>query len=422
MNQNNIAQQPDSVVMFIDMNSFFATCEQQVNYWLRGRPVVVCVYTGKQGCIISPSIEAKKRGVKMGLRLHEAMAICPELVPLETHPQRYREFHKKFIAVLQQFSEDVVPKSIDEAYINFSSYKRIYKDFTKVAKDIKKKITTDMGDWFKCSIGIAPNAFLAKLGTDLQKPDGLVVITPDNIDEVLSKLKLTDLPGIANGMAARLEKAGIKTPLQLRHSLPGTLKDACKSIVGLHWHYRLNFSEVDIMSHDYKSMQAMRQISKGQRQHIDTLNELLVSLCMTLEKRMVKQEVFCNEIFFNTSYENGDTWSDRIQTAHPVQDGMEILNYLKKRMFDWQSTRQAAPLINTQLTSMGVGVTRFTTGEMLQFRLFEDNVRKDKLRKVVYDIKDKYGSDIIMRAIELQDESVLKDVIGFGSIKDIDRV
>ncbi len=420
MNQNNIEQRPDSVVMFIDMNSYFASCEQQVNYWLRGRPVAVCVYTGKQGCVIAPSIEAKKRGVKMGLRLHEAIKICPELVPLETHPQRYREFHKKFIAVLNKYAEDVVPKSIDEAYINLTSYKRIYKDPVELAKKIKRDINTEVGDWLKCSIGIGPNAFLAKLGTEIQKPDGLVVINTENIDDVLSKLKLTDLPGIASGMSERLQKAGITTPLQLRHTSPGVLKDACKSIVGLHWHYRLNFSEVDILSHDYKSMQAMRQVSRGQRQSLETLNDLLVSLCMTLERRMVKQEVFCNELFINTSYEDGNSWGDKIHTAHPIQDGTEILNLIKKRMFDWQTTRQAPPLINHQLTSMGVGATRFTSDEMLQFRLFEDNVRKDKLRKVVYNIKDKYGPDSIMKAIELQDESVLKDVIGFGSIKDLD--
>ncbi len=76
------------------MNSFFASCEQQVNFWLRGRPVGVYVYTGEHGCVIAPSIEAKAKGIQLGMRFSEAIKICPDLVPLETHAQRYREFHR----------------------------------------------------------------------------------------------------------------------------------------------------------------------------------------------------------------------------------------------------------------------------------------------------------------------------------------
>ena len=100
MNQNHLEEQLESRVLFVDMNSFFASCEQQVNYYLRGRPVGVCVYTGKFGCVIAPSVEAKLRGVKTGMRLNDAIQVCPELVPIETNPARYREFHVKIMNVL----------------------------------------------------------------------------------------------------------------------------------------------------------------------------------------------------------------------------------------------------------------------------------------------------------------------------------
>lgn len=218
MNNNTLHTRLDARVLFVDMNSFFASCEQQVNYWLRNRPVGVCVYTGKFGCVIAPSIEAKKKGVKTGMRLNEAIAICPDLVPLETNPARYRDFHVKIIKVLRKYSEDVIPKSIDEAIVNLHNYELIHKDPVSVARQIKKDIQNEVGDWLKCSIGIAPNAFLAKLASDIQKPDGLTIITPDNIDTVLSKLRLKDLPGIAGGMAERLQKGGIHTPVELRHT------------------------------------------------------------------------------------------------------------------------------------------------------------------------------------------------------------
>src|ERR1700756_4532768 len=122
MNQNSIEVRTEARVLFVDMNSFFARCEQQVNFWLRNRPVGVCVYTGKYGCVISLSTEAKELGIKAGMRLNDVMAICPEFIPVESNPARYRDFHKKIIGILMENCEDVVPKSIDEAIINLTNY------------------------------------------------------------------------------------------------------------------------------------------------------------------------------------------------------------------------------------------------------------------------------------------------------------
>lgn len=401
------------------MNSFFATCEQQVNYWLRGRPVAVCVYTGKQGCIIAPSIEAKNRGIKLGMRLHEAIKICPELVPLETHPNRYREFHVKVMQVLKKYSEDVIPKSIDEAVVDLTDYQLMYKDPVKLAKQIKKDIKEEVGDWMKCSIGIAPNAFLAKLASDIQKPDGLTLIFPDNIDEVLQKLKLTDLPGISKGLENRLTRAGIHSPYQLRHTPAHELKQALNSIVGIYWHHKLNFKEMDLMDHRYKSMQARRMISKAQRRSTSTLQDLFVTLCLTLERRMLKEGVFCNFIAFQTTYAEGKVWKDAFKTGRPIQDGMELMQLLQKHMQKFQELQKCEPIINQNITSMGITVTDFVTSDLIQCHLFEDSIRKDNLRKQVYDIKEKHGYDKLMRAIELKDEEVWKDAIGFGSVKDL---
>lgn len=408
-----------SLIMFIDMNSFFASCEQQVNYYLRNRPVAVCVYPGKYGCIIAPSIEAKKFGVKTGMRLNEAMPLCPQLVPLETNPTRYREFHIKIMKLLRNYCEEVYPKSIDEAIIDFSSYRLVYKDFVKLANEIKRRIREEIGDWLKCSIGIAPNAFLAKLGTELQKPDGLVSIFPDNIDKMLSNLQLTDLPGIARGTSEQLIRAGIKTPLQLRHTPAHIIKSALNSITGVHWHYRLNFKEVDIDFHEYKTMQAMRHVSSAQRASAKTMEELLVSLCMTLERRMVRQNVHCKEAAVFIRYETDRVWSEKISFDSPVQDGTQLLNNIKLRMKKFEGLYHSDSVINTHIVSMGVTVLRFVPSEMLILDLFEDNVRKEKLRQTVYNLKDKFGYDKLLKAIELNEESILRDVIGFGSVKDM---
>ncbi len=419
MNQNSLKTNTELTVMFVDMNSFFASCEQQANYWLRGRPVGVCVYTGKYGCVIAPSIEAKKKGVKTGMRLDEAILLCPDLVPLETHPERYREFHKKIMGVLRKYSEDVMPKSIDEAVINFRDYTLIYKDLTEVAKNIKQDIYKEVGDWLKCSIGIAPNAFLAKLASGIQKPDGLTLISPQNIDQVLHKLSLRDLPGIGRGMAERFERAGIRSPFDIRHATPEKLRAACQSVVGLHWHYRLNFAEVDLSSSEYKSMQAMRQISKEQRKSLTTINELLLSLCMKLEGRLTGMSVHARHLYISTSYLNGTNWKDKVVLNVPLQDGIELLNIVRYKMEKYQKLHNCEPLINNQLAAIGVGVSDFVPDEAVQYNLFDNRMKKDTLRKTMYLLKEKYGKDSILKAAQVEDSPVLKDAIGFGSVKDL---
>ncbi len=419
MNQNNLDEQLEPRVLFVDMNSYFASCEQQVNYYLRGRPVGVCVYTGKYGCVIAPSVEAKRRGVKTGMRLNDAIQVCPDLVPVETNPARYREFHVKIMNVLRKYAEDVLPKSIDEAVVNLSKYRLMYKDPVQVALRIKEDIKNEVGDWLRCSIGVAPNTFLAKLASDIQKPDGLTVITPDNIDQVLSKLELQDLPGIARNHARRLEQAGITSPLKMRHTSPQVLREIFKSVEGYYWHYRLNFRELDINSHEYKSMQAQRQVSREQRSTVESIEQVFMTLCMRLEQRMVKHGVHCRTIGFTARYGDNTRWDDYFSIGQPIQDGIVLMNLIKERIRQFEDKYHGNPIFTTDVRSIGVNITNFVKNQDVHPSLFEDTSRTDTLRKTVYEIKNKFGDIKLLRATELSENMIVKDVIGFGSVKDL---
>jgi DNA polymerase IV len=409
-------------VLFVDMNSFFASCEQQVNFYLRNRPVGVCVYPGKYGCIIAPSIEAKRMGVKTGMRLNEAMLLCPQLVPLETNPERYRQFHIKIMAVLRKYSDDVYPKSIDEAVVDLTQYELIHKDVLQVAQSIKNDIKNEVGDWLKCSIGVAPNSFLAKLASDIQKPDGLTIIDSGNIDAVFAKLKLTDFPGIGEQMRIRLNKGGINTPLEMKYASPENLKAILRSVTGYYWHCRLNFIEIDLSNeHDYKSMQAMRHLSKEQRKTSEGINDIFLTLCLTLEKRLMQRQFFCHQIGFSIKYANGERWDDFIKTITPLQDGVELFNALTNRMSDFTTKTKTDSLINSGITSISISISNFIKSNLVAYNLFEDNSKKDKLRQTVYDLKERFGKEKIQRAVEIKEEGTYKDVIGFGSVKDLEE-
>ena len=418
MNQNSIQIKAEARVLFVDMNSFFARCEQQVNFWLRNRPVGVCVYTGKYGCVISLSTEAKALGIKAGTRLNDVMALHPDFIPVESNPARYRQFHTKIINILQQHCKDVVPKSIDEAIINLSNYE--HSDPVAIAKQIKRDILEKVGDWLECSVGIAPNAFLAKLASvQGKKKGGLMRITPQNIDEVLSSLKLGDLPGIGANMSYRLERAGIMTPLEMRYATPQRLKTIFKSIDGIYWHYRLNFIETNIVAHDYKGMQAMRQISAEKRKHIEYIEQLFMTLCLTLEKRMVHHKFYCKSIGFTARYEDGTRWDDAFAITLPVQDAVSLMRMIRLRIGKFEQLSGAGPVLNTHIDSMRVAVTNFVNTGNMFYSLFDDIEQKDVALKTMYDIKSKFGADKLIRAMEMTDGKVIKDVIGFGSVKDL---
>jgi DNA polymerase-4 len=418
VNQNSVEVKTGSRVLFIDMNSYFARCEQQANYWLRGRPVGVCVYTGKYGCVISLSTEAKERGLKAGMRLNDAMAACPDLVPVESNPARYREYHTKIINLLLTYCKDVVAKSIDEAIINLENYNHL--DPLTVAKQIKQDILRTVGDWLTCSVGIAPNAFLAKLASVRgKKLDGLLMITHQNIDDILRPLKLGDMPGIGANMSYRLERAGINTPLQMRYAGPDKLKQIFKGIEGIYWHYRLNFIETNIAAHDYRGMQAMRQISKEKRQHITYIDQLFMTLCLTLEKRMVNHKFYCKSVGFTARYDDGTRWDDAFTITTPVQDAISLMQMIRIRVDKFEKLTGTGPIFNTEITQMRVGITNFVNNGNMLYSLFEDMDRKETALKTMHEIKDKFGSDKLIRAIEMTDGKVIKDVIGFGSVKDL---
>jgi DNA polymerase-4 len=420
MNQNSIEVRTEARVLFVDMNSFFARCEQQVNYWLRGRPCGVCVYTGKYGCVISLSTEAKALGLKAGSRLNDVMALCPEFIPIESNPTRYREYHVKIINVLREYCDDVVPKSIDEAIINLNNYKLIHPDPVVVARNIKRDILKKVGDFLECSVGIAPNAFLAKLGSVVgKKKGGLQVIDHQNIDEILGTLRLGDLPGIGSNMSYRLERCGVNTPLQMRHTSPDRLKAIFKSIEGIYWHYRLNFIETNIAAQDYRGMQAMRQISAEKRETEGYIDQLFMTLCLTLEKRMVRHNFYCKAIGFTASYTDGTRWDDAFKVSIPIQDAISLMRMIRKRMAKFEEMAKAAPIMNNRISSMRVGVTNFVDNSNMLYSLFEDVDRNEAARKTMHQIKDKFGQDKLVRAVEMTDGKVIKDVIGFGSVKDL---
>lgn len=418
-NCNSINHSGQSLIMYVDMNSYFASCEQQLQPRLRGKAIGVCPYNGPNAVVIAASKEAKKFGIKTGMNSGECKLLCPEFEMVPTRPYLYRRIHVQIMNILRSYcGEDVVPKSIDEAVINLTHYTYVYKNLLHLARNIKKDIYNEIGEFITCSIGIAANVFYAKLATELQKPDGLIYITPENVDAYIGKMQLTDIPGIARASEKRLHKAGIYTTIDLRNASEFLLRKIFGGVVGNYWYYRLHFKEVDLYSSPYKRMSAMRSLSAKTRASYGSLHAMLISLCTWLEQRLVKQDVFCRDLSFYADYYSAPAWKINIRLVQPTQDAIEMLHQVKYKMKEYEKL-QPLKVLRNDIMSMGVIVGGFVPADTLQYSLFDNRLQKDRLRKTMYNIKDLYGKNMVRKASETIDAGQMKDAIGFGSVKDL---
>ena len=234
-----------ATVMHLDINSCFATIEQQANPLLRGKPIAVAAYNTPNGCLLAPSVEAKKLGLKVGMRVREGLLLCPDLIVLTPDPEKYRSVHHSLEKILSQYTSVVIPKSIDEFVLDFSGTPAFTRGLSIIALEIKRRLKEELGECLTVSIGLAPNRFLAKTASNLHKPDGLDEINKSNFLKVYQQLSLTDLTGIARSSSLHLNKAGIYTVLDFLQADLQTLHSAFSSISGYHWFQRLRGWEVD---------------------------------------------------------------------------------------------------------------------------------------------------------------------------------
>lgn len=229
-------------IAFIDMNAFFASCEQQERPELRGRPVAVVPLRSDSTCAIAASYEAKALGIKTGTPVREALRLCPRIALVEARPKVYMEYNQGIHACLRDFFVDIKPLSIDEMACAVGRLDCSEEGEVRLGRAVKKAIRDRLGDWMRCSVGIAPNIFLAKVASDMRKPDGLVRIDPAHLPHALYQVPLNDLPGIGRQMYRRLLRWGITTVEHLYQADLQLLRRVWGSVEGPRWYYMLRGS------------------------------------------------------------------------------------------------------------------------------------------------------------------------------------
>lgn len=395
-------------IMHIDLNSAFATTEQQAHPSLRGKPVAVTNRLSKGACVIACSYEGKAKGIKVGMRFDEAKLLAPDLVMLETDPPKYHFVYQKLASIMKSYSPNIKMKSIDEGVIDFHGTRQSIntRPLSIIGYEIKARVRSEIGDWMRVNIGIAPNRFLAKLAAGLHKPDGMDVITYKNLRQIYGALKLTDLPGIAEHYEARLNAQGVRTPLQFLDASSDALRRAVfRSVVGEDWYQRLRGFEVD----DYATK--LGNVGRQYVLDVRTLDESKILsrfqyLCETTGRKLRYNNVDARGVLVWASFANGESWYKRKM--------FKTTFYTDKGVYE-----RALYLFNQRpkhlvVASMGITCYKLTPSNRSQASIFEDINKEEWLTNAVDEINERYGSFVISSANSMNSKTIVKQKIPFG--------
>lgn len=398
--------------MLLDINSCFATIEQQANPLLRGKPVAVAAYNTPSGCVLAASYEAKYLGVKTGMRVKDAKLLCPAIIVLTPDPPKYRDVHLKMRALLNKYSSVVIPKSIDEFIVEFEGCPALRQGIKNVAQEIKLKIKETIGDWITVSIGIGPNRYLAKTASELKKPDGLEEINISNYAGVFSQMELTDLKGIKSHNAARLASCGIYSVTDFYNASVSQLERAFSSINGYYWYLRLHGWEADAVEwgrHSYGNSYAI----PDRLSRTEDLAPILYKLVEKTARRLRSAGYKARGIHVSINYRDGTYWHHGHLTEKVMFDSREIFKecyrILEKSIYKGKEVRVLAE-----------SVFDLVRGDTVQLELFESASRKEKLWEALDTITDRWGDFIITPAQVLKAKKHVHDRIAFGGAKDLD--
>lgn len=398
------------VILHLDMNSYFASVEQQANPFFRDKPVGVCAYLSENGCIIASSIEAKKLGIKTGCRVYEAKQIYPKVILVENDPNKYRAVTRKLFSIMSDYSSNFEPYSIDEAFLDLTGYVGDFIEAEKIAEQIRQRVKIEIGEWLKCSIGVSYTKFLAKSCSDLAKPDQTKVFTPaDSFEGLYGNTKLTDAWGINAGLEKKLNNLGIYNLLDFKKYPVQNLMQ----VIGKQGYFlwaKINGKEIE----EIKNNEAALSKSIGH------------SYCLP---KKTADKGYLSGVLFKLAEKTGRRLRERGQQAH----GLYIRWSYVSRLSEGKIFKLKTPVFSTEeiffrvcfvlknyslkdkVRMLAVGVFNLTEPSR-QLDLFEDKKSSNGLITAMDEINSRYGGYAVYRGTLWKTQELAKDRIGFRKI------
>ncbi|MGZ5780199.1 MAG: DNA polymerase Y family protein, partial [Burkholderiaceae bacterium] len=339
--------------LYVDFNSYFASVEQQLRPELRGKPIGVLPVLAETTCCIAASVEAKRFGVKTGTSVRDARKLCRGIILVEARPAVYVEMHHKLVAAVESCLHVEQVRSIDEMWCRLRGSDALRDKAMWLAQEIKHAIYKAGGSEMRCSIGIGPNRFLAKTASNMQKPNGLVVIEQAELPQRLFGLKLRDLNGIGRSMEARLEGMDITTVEQLCTASVWQLRKAWRGVAGERFHAMLHGFDVPEIDTERRSIGHSHVLPPQLRNKNDAyavLHRLLQKAAMRLRSIQCIAAQLCVHIKLIDRRHNTSRWRQDV-VLDPTSDTRALLSALDRA---WDSYPEQAESLGWMPLRVGV--------------------------------------------------------------------
>jgi DNA polymerase-4 len=392
--------------LYLDMNSFFASVEQQINPALRGKPVAVVPLQADTTSCIAVSYEGKAFGVKTGTKVGEAKRLCPQMLFIDGDHRNYVKYHNRIVEAVDTCLPIESVCSIDEIACRLTGSQQDLKVAEALAAKIKAVIKTKVGSELKCSIGLAPNRYLAKIAADMKKPDGLTVIRPCDLPQILYPLRLRELTGVGQRLESRLNGKNINTMQKLCALSPKEMSRAWGSIRGEQMWHLLRGEELP-EEHSQQKTISQSHVLAPELRHEEGAIRVLKKLTTKAAARLRKEAFFASGIQIYVRFIGQDSWSAHCGLME-TQDTMSFLNAALELLKN---------LPSGQIFAVGVVLTGLVPEAFHAPSLFEDPHR-NQLVKTIDRLNERFGKDVVHYGATHESEGLAPLRIAFTRIPD----
>lgn len=380
------------VIFHIDMNCFYASVEMAHNPELKGRPIAIAGNPEeRKGIVVTSSYEARAKGVKTTMPVWQAKKLCPELFLMRPNFDRYREASRAIFKMLSEITPLVQPVSIDEGYLDITNTEGFGTPI-EIAQYLQQKILSELD--IPCSLGIAPNKFLAKMASDMKKPLGITILRKRELPSVLWPLPVEEMHGIGEKTAEKLKKISINTigdlavhdVYQLKQML-GVNGERLKNLAN-----GIDSRPVDPEAvHDFKSIGSSQTLAHDSTDW-DELYQLLDNLVANVARRVKRKNATGKSIQLMIRFHNHQTIT-RSKTLQNYIDEKEDILFVAKELLKEHWNEEPVRLLGVSLQNLE---EKRQVGEQLDLFTYRENVKKEKLYETIEELSDKYGKDVFL--------------------------
>ena len=332
--------------LFLDFDSYFASVEQHLQPHLRGQPIGVAPVEAETSCCIAASYEAKAHGVKTGTSIRDARQLCPGITIVPSRPELYVQYHHRLVAAIESSIHVEAVLSIDELWCWLPYNLRSQEQLTEIGDNIKRAIADQVSPYITCTIGVAPNRWLAKMASKMRKPDGFLILESNDLPEALHPLQLSDLTGVGRSMELRLHARGIHSVAELCAASQQTLHSVWGSIEGDRLWMNLHGIEQPEQKTTRRSIGHSHVLPPDRRKPYMAL-AVVHKLTQKATIRLRKEGYLAGSIQLQLRYLYDSGWSAEMRFEH----SNDSLHFAKVVQTLWQKRpNHQAPLLQVAMT------------------------------------------------------------------------